>query len=244
MKAKKVALVTGAAQRVGAQIARFLHAQGMNVIIHYRHSAEAAQALEIDLTKLRPTSVALLQGDLHNTSILGHLVAQAVAKWGRLDVLINNASSFYPTPVGTVTEQQWDDLFVSNVKAPFFLSQAASESLKQSQGCIVNIVDIHGQRPLENHPVYSMAKAALIMQTYAMASELGPEIRVNAVAPGAILWPEGVDMSTKAHIVASTALKRVGDPQDIAQAVWYLIATAQYTTGQVLAVDGGRLLSV
>lgn len=244
----KVALLTGAAHRVGAVIARTLHAQGMNLVLHYRNSGEAAQRLQADLQTARADSVALVQADLLNIAALPALIDAALGAWQRLDVLVNNASSFYPTPVGSVTEVQWDDLTGSNLKAPFFLAQAAAPYLAQQHGCIVNIADIHADRPLKTYPVYSIAKAGLVMLTKALARELGPQIRVNAVAPGAILWPEqgagqDLDDAAKQHIIDRTTLKRQGAPHDIAQAVLFLIRDAGYISGHVLTVDGGRSLS-
>ncbi len=240
----KVVLITGAAHRVGAAMARVLHAQGMNLVLHYRHSGEAAQGLQTELHAVRADSVALVQADLLDTVGLAALVDTALSTWQRLDVLVNNASSFYPTPVGSVTEAQWDDLMGSNLKAPFFLAQAAAPYLAQQQGCIVNIVDIHADRPLKTYPVYGIAKAGLVMLTKALARELGPEVRVNAVAPGAIVWPEhDLDAVTKEYIISRTALKRQGVPHDIAQAVLFLIRDAGYISGHVLTVDGGRSLS-
>ncbi|HHM04232.1 MAG TPA: pteridine reductase [Gammaproteobacteria bacterium] len=240
----KVALITGAAHRVGAAIAETLHRGGMNVVVHYRHSREAAEALQRRLVAHRAASVVLLRGDLLNSAALPALVGEAAAVWGRLDVLVNNASSFYPTPLGEVSEAQWDDLLGTNLKAPFFLAQAAAPLLTAAGGAIVNIVDIHAERPLKNHPVYSIAKAGLVMLTRALARELGPAVRVNAVAPGAILWPEhGASAETRHYIISRTALKRQGDPLDVARAVRYLVQEADYMTGQVLTVDGGRSLS-
>lgn len=240
----KTVLITGAAHRIGARIAHTLHQQGANLALHYRSSADAALAIQNELNAKRANSVVLIQADLHDTNSLPALIDEAARAWGRLDVLINNASTFYPTPVGTVTEEQWLDLIGTNLKAPFFLIQAAAPQLKQTDGCIVNIVDIHADRPLKNYPVYSMAKAGLVMLTKAMACELGPEVRVNAVAPGAILWPESdMDEKTKEKIVSRTFLKRKGDPMDIARAVLFLIKDAGYMSGQVLTVDGGRSLN-
>lgn len=241
----RVALITGAAHRIGATTARLLHGEGMNIVVHYRGSTAAAEALAAELNGLRPDSVVTLSADLHDTAGLDALVARAAAAWGRLDVLVNNASSFYPTPMGEVTEAQWDDLMGSNLKAPFFLSQAAAPRLRAAGGCIVNIVDIHADRPLKGYPVYSMAKAGLVMLTKTLARELGPEIRVNAVAPGAILWPENeaeLDSAAQREIIGRTALKRQGDPIDIARAVRFLVRDAVYTSGHVLTVDGGRSL--
>jgi pteridine reductase len=240
----KVALITGAAHRIGATVARTLHAEGMNIVIHYRSSRDGAQALQQELNEIRPESVVLVQADLLETNKLTSLAKEAHKAWGRLDVLINNASSFYPTPVGKIDEAQWDDLMGSNLKAPLFLSQAVAPYLKASEGCIVSIVDIHADRPLKNYPVYSMAKAGLAMLTKSLAGELGPEVRVNAVAPGAILWPEHeMDDVTKQRIISRTFLKRQGDPTDIAKAIRFLVTDAPYVSGQILAVDGGRSLN-
>ena len=243
MLSNKVVLITGAAHRIGATTARLLHAEGMNILLHYRHSREAAEALQAELNDIRPDSVTLLQADLHDTHKLPQLIEDAIKVWGQLDVLINNASSFYATPIGTVTEEHWDDLIGSNLKAPLFLSQAAAPHLRQHQGCIVSIVDIHAERPLKEFPVYSMAKAGLVMLTKSLACELGPEVRVNAVAPGAILWPENLGETEKEKIISRTFLKRQGAPEDIARAILYLIRDAGYVSGQVLTVDGGRSLN-
>ena len=239
----KVVLITGAAHRIGASITRTLHGAGMKVVVHYRGSEAEAQALAAELNQQRADSALLLQGDLSVQHALAPLVETAVAHWGRLDALVNNASLFYPTPIGSVTPPQWDDLMDVNLKAPFFLAQAAAPHLAKQGGCIVNIADIHADRPLKAYPVYSMAKAGLVMMTRALARELGPAIRVNAVAPGAILWPaQGLDEADQAAIVARTALKRQGVPQDIARTVLFLLRDAEYITGQVVNVDGGRSL--
>ncbi|EIJ43702.1 dehydrogenase of unknown specificity [Beggiatoa alba B18LD] len=239
----KVALITGAARRIGAVTARQLHAQGMKLALHYRESEADAHALQAELNAIRADSVLLLQADLAHVAKLTRMVQQAAEYFGRLDVLINNASSFYPTPIGQTTEAQWDDLFNSNLKAPFFLAQAATPYLSAVNGCIVNMVDIHAERPLKNHPVYSTAKAGLIMLTKSLAKELGASIRVNGVAPGAILWPEkDMDEVTKQRLVSALALKRHGEPLDIAKTILFLIRDAGYITGQIIAVDGGRTL--
>lgn len=240
----QVALVTGGAQRVGAETVRTLHAAGLNLIIHYRNSISAAEELKRDLENDRPDSVALLQSDLLDIQQLPKLVEAASSQWGHLDLLVNNASSFYPTPVGEITESTWDDLIGSNLKAPLFLSQAAAPYLRQRRGAIINMVDIHAERPLREHSVYCIAKAGLVMLTRTLAAELGPDIRVNAVAPGAILWPEnGMNTETKNRIVKRTFLKRQGTPKDIAKAILFLFRDASYTTGEVLRVDGGRSLN-
>ena len=243
MSQNKVALITGASQRIGATIARVLHANGMNLVLHYRSSRDAAQHLQQDLNKQREDSVMLVQADLTSVNTLPALVKEAHNRWGRLDVLINNASTFYRTPLGKATEQHWDDLFGTNAKAPFFLAQAAAPLLRQQHGCIVNMVDIHAERPLKEHTLYCMAKAALVMLTKSLARELGPEVRVNGIAPGAIMWPGEIDEVTKQRIVSRTFLKRKGDATDIANTILFLVQNAGYITGQIIAVDGGRSLN-
>jgi pteridine reductase len=239
--AGKVVLVTGAARRIGAAIVTRLHADGALVAIHYRGSAGEAEQLAASLNERRPDSAATFQANLLNNDEIPRLVADVVA-WGkRLDGLVNNASTFYPTPVGDITEQDWDDLVGSNFKAPLFLSQAAAPRLQDSRGVIVNIVDIHAQRPLRNHPVYGPAKAALAMLTRSLAKDLAPAVRVNGVSPGAILWPEdGMNDAAKETILRQVPLERAGDPDDIAGCVLYLMRDATYVTGQIIAVDGGR----
>jgi len=241
----KTVLITGAAARIGAEIASTLHEAGMNIVIHYRSSADKASLLCNRLNDKRKNSAAILQADLLQTDALQKLVDQAAAIWGGLDVLVNNASSFYPTPVGQITEAHWDDLMGSNLKAPVFLSQAATPYLRESKGCIINIVDIHGFRPMKEHPVYCAAKAGLAMLTQSLAKDLGPEIRVNGVAPGAIMWPASeLDADIQASILERTALKRQGAPDDIAKAVRYLAMDADYVTGQIIPVCGGRSLNI
>ena len=237
----RTALVTGAARRVGAEIAAQLHAAGADVGIHYRNSADDATNLVARLNAMRPDSAAAFQADLLDIESIPALIDEVVGWRGGLDVLVNNASTFYPTPLGEITGAQWDDLVGSNFKAPLFLSQAAAASLRGRRGSIVNIVDIHAQRPLRDHLVYGSAKAGLAMLTRALAKELAPDVRVNGVSPGAILWPEG-DMSedTKASILDEVPLARAGDPGDIAGCVVYLVRDATYVTGQIVAVDGGR----
>jgi pteridine reductase len=237
----QVVLITGGARRVGAEIARTLHAAGANILIHYRSSAAAASTLADSLNQLRPGSAAIHAAQLSAAEAPERLVAATLLEFGRLDVLVNNASSFYPTPVGQITSTQWDDLVGSNMKAPLFISQAAAPSLKARRGLIINMVDIHALRPLKTHPVYCAAKAGLLMLTKSLARELGPEIRVNGIAPGPVLWPDGdMDESVKREIVGKTALKRIGSPQDIARTALFLAANAPYITGQIIAVDGGR----
>lgn len=243
----KVILITGGAKRVGAAICRRLHGEGASLMIHYRSSAAEAEALRDELNRNRPDSAALVQGDLHDIDRMPQLVDAAVQRFGRLDVLINNASSFYPTAVGEIVEKDWHDLLGTNLKAPLFLAQAAAQALRHSHGCIVNIADIHAERPMKSYVVYSIAKAGLVALTKSLAHELGPEVRVNAVAPGPIMWPEGdrtFDDQERRRIIAHTLLKREGTPDDIARAVSYLIKDAPYVTGTVLPVDGGRSASL
>lgn len=240
--AGKVVLVTGAARRVGEAIARHLHGAGATVALHYRHAATEAQALAAEFEALRPGSAACLQADLLDTASLPGLVEGVLERFGRLDGLVNNASSFFPTPLGDITEASWDDLVGSNFKAPLFLTQAAAPALAASCGAVVNITDIHAERPLAGYALYCAAKGALLTLTRALAVELGPAVRVNAVAPGPILWPAGDDFpaAARAAIVDHTLLKREGSPDDIARAVRFLLAEATYVTGQVINVDGGR----
>lgn len=238
-----VVLITGAARRVGAEIARTLHAAGANVVLHHRASAAEAEALAVELNARREKSALAVRRDLLDTAGLASMVAEAVAHFGRLDALVNNASSFYPTPVGAIDVVAWDDLIGSNLKGPLFLSQAAAPHLAKTNGCIVNITDIHAERPRKGYPLYCAAKAGLLGLTRALALELAPAVRVNAVAPGAIEWPENdsdFPPDEQAAIIDHTLLKRVGSPADIAQTVKFLIFDAPYITGQVINVDGGR----
>jgi pteridine reductase len=242
----KTILVTGAARRVGAAIARRLHQAGANLVLHYKSSERDAHALQSELNLQRAQSVILVRAELLETAGLAGMVKTCVDRFGSLDALVNNASAFYPTPVGAISTENWDDLIGTNLKAPLFLSQAAAPYLKRSGGSIVNIADIHAERPLKNYVVYSIAKAGLVGLTKSLARELGPEVRVNAVAPGPIAWPEdgSWDEVTRQRVISHTLLKRIGDPDDIARAVYYLIAEAAYVTGQVIAVDGGRSVNL
>jgi pteridine reductase len=239
----KCALVTGAARRIGATIASRLAEAGASVAIHYRGSEQAATELRDRLNADRKNSAEIFQADLNDQANLNVMVKNVLQWSGRLDALVNNASSFYPTPMGSITNEQWDDLIGSNLKAPLFLSQAAMPALKSSNGCIVNIVDIHAQRPLRDHPVYGAAKAGLAMLTRSLAKDLAPKIRVNGVAPGAILWPEDeLTDKTIESILEQIPLARQGQPEDIAETVLFLLRDANYITGQIIAVDGGRSL--
>ncbi|MDX8378953.1 MAG: pteridine reductase [Gallionella sp.] len=243
----KVMLVTGGGKRVGAAICRRLHAKGAKIALHYRTSVVQAQVLQEELNAQRPDSVALFSADLLDLLALRALIEQVKTRFGRLDGLVNNASSFYPTPLAEVNEAQWQDLLGTNLRAPLFLAQVAAEELRRQQGAIVNIVDIHAERPMPRHLLYSVAKAALVALTRGLAQELAPEVRVNAVAPGVILWPENEgweDQEQRNKIIAHTLLKREGEPDDIAKTVCFLMQDAPYITGQVIAVDGGRSINI
>lgn len=237
----KTVLITGGARRVGAAIARELHAAGANLAIHFRKSAADAAKLAVELNDKRPKSAATIRADLLDVGNLGALVEFTLRHFGTLDVLVNNASTFYPTKIGEITPAAWDDLMGTNLKVPLFLSQAAAPALKKSNGLILNIVDIHALRPLRDYPVYCAAKAGLQMITRSLAKELGPEIRVNGISPGPVLWPEGQsDEKARAKIIERTVLKRMGTPEDIARTALFFAASAPFITGQILAVDGGR----
>jgi pteridine reductase len=242
----KAVLITGGAKRVGATICRRLHAAGANLMLHFRASAGEARLLQAELNHLRAHSVALIQADLLDTAKLPSLVEQTLCTYGRLDALVNNASSFFPTPIGDIDVAAWDDLIGTNLKAPLFLAQAAAPALRKAQGAIVNITDIHAERPLKNFVVYSVAKAALSGLTRVLARELAPEVRVNAVAPGPILWPtnDSFDELSRQRIISQTPLRREGEPDDIAKAVLYLLVDAPYVTGETLNVDGGRHVAI
>ena len=237
----KTALITGGAARLGATTARYLHAAGARVVVHYRRSAAAAESLRDELRALRPDSAATVQGDLLDSATWQRLVSETVAFGGGLDILINNASTYYPTPIGEATTAQWDDLFGSNARAPFFLAQAAAPELRRRHGCIVNMVDIHAERPNADHPLYCMAKAANAMMVKALARDLAPEVRVNGIAPGAALWPEGyLADADKQEILRRIPMGRPAGAEQIAAAVMFMVTGPDYITGQILAVDGGR----
>ena len=242
----KVALVTGGAKRVGAAIVRRLHREGADVMLHYRGSEREANALRSELNAARANSVALVQADLLDLAGLAEIVRNTVNRFDRLDALVNNASTFFPTPVGEMTQATWESLIGTNLRAPLFLSQAAAPHLRKTNGAIVNITDIHAERPLKNYVIYSIAKAGLAGLTRSLARELGPEVRVNGVAPGPIAWPEdgSFDEVARQRVISNTILKRTGDPDDVAGAVYFLIAEAPYVTGQIMAVDGGRSISL
>lgn len=260
----RVALVTGGARRIGAALVEALHTHGYRVLIHYRRSADAADTLAARLNRARPDSAHCVQADLESVAEVEQLAAAARTRWGRVDVLINNASDFYPTPIGSATLADWQRLMGSNLQGPFFLIQALLAELRAAKGCIINLVDIHASRPLAEHPIYCAAKAGLAMLTQALARDLGPEVRVNGIAPGAILWPEqpgsaasqpgesvpqpiplaGVHpstfTSTEQSLIDRIPARRTGDPQDIVRTALFLIEDAPYITGQIIAVDGGR----
>jgi pteridine reductase len=239
--AGQAVLVTGAARRVGAAIARKLHGAGANVLLHYKTSAREAESLAREFNDTRAGSARTLQADLLDVNQLAPLIDAGVAAFGRLDILVNNASTFYPTPMGTISANDWDDLMGTNVKAPLFLSQAAAAALRRSAGLIINLVDIHASRPLKQFAVYCTAKAALVMLTRSLARELAPEVRVNGIAPGPIMWPDDApDAETKAKIISQTLLQRQGSPDDVARTALFLATDAPYITGQILTVDGGR----
>lgn len=239
-----VALVTGAARRVGAAIAQTLHDAGYRLVLHYRQSSSEAEALAQAFNAQRPNSAICLQADLNNSSQVKQLAEQALQTWGRMDLLVNNASSFYPTPIGEATDKHWNDLMASNLKAPFFLAQALAKTLAENKGCIINIADIHGGRPMPNHSIYSIAKAGNMMLTKSLALELAPNVRVNGVAPGAMLWPEDESGNAKPQpeVLKNIPLGTLGGADSIARAVLFLAKESLYVTGQILAVDGGRSL--
>lgn len=240
-----VALITGGAKRVGAVIARTLHAAGYDLALHCRHSLAEADALSTELSTQREGSVLVLQADLVDLQALPKLLDTTLARYGRLDALINNASAFYPTPLETASLTQWNDLFASNAQAPFFLAQAALPALRHTGGAIINMVDIYAERALANHPVYVMAKAALVAMTRSLALDLGPDVRVNGVAPGAVMWPsDGKPYADQEAMLMRTPLKRAGTPEDVASAVLWLLRDAPFVTGQIIRIDGGRTLSV
>lgn len=243
MNPSPVALVTGAARRIGLEIARQLHNAGFNIVLHYRNSAAEAQAAADAMNQIRANSVFLIQAELNTVAAIEQLAVSALKVWERMDVLINNASAFYPTPLGNATEDDWNDLMSSNLKAPFFLAQALADELKKRSGCIVNITDIHAARPLKDHPIYCAAKAGNVMLIKSLARELAPQVRVNGIAPGAILWPEQEgDISAVAQqdMLEKIPLQHRGAAEDIARTVLFLAKDAPYITGQIIAVDGGR----
>jgi pteridine reductase len=237
----RTVLITGGARRLGAHVARAVHAAGANLVIHCHHSRTEAERLAAELELVRAASTAVLSADLLDVAQLPPLVRASCERFGTLDVLINNASTFYPTPLGSIEPKQWDDLMGTNLRAPTFLAQAAAPALRRARGLLLNMVDIHGIRPLREHTVYSTAKAGLIMLTRSLARELAPEVRVNAIAPGPVLWPEaGIDQDRKEKILEQTPMQHAGSPDDIARAVLFFASDAPFITGQVLAVDGGR----
>jgi pteridine reductase len=242
---RPVVLITGAARRVGRVIARTLHDAGHDIALHFRASRGEAEQLAAELENRRAGSTFLLEASLDDPEMPARLVHRTVQRYGRLDALVNNASSFYPTPIGEATQAQWDELFSSNARAPFFLAQAAAPHLRAARGAIVNLVDIYAERPLARHTIYCMAKAANLMLVQSLARELGPEVRVNGVAPGAVLWPEaGKSYADQQELLGKSALRRAGAPEDVAGAVKFLLCDAPFVTGQILRVDGGRSLNM
>ena len=244
---RKIALVTGGAKRIGQAICKLLHESGIDLMIHYRHSADEARKLQEDLNKIRKDSASIIQADLVNMKLLPSLVEQTINTYGRLDILINNASSYYPTEIGKMNEKNWNDLIGSNLKAPLFLSQLAANQLIKNKGCIINITDTNIDKPKKNYIIYSIAKSGLTTLTKSLAQELSPDVRVNAVAPGPVLWPENNEEFNdiyKQRVISQTLLKKIGTPEDVAMAVKFLVLDAPFITGHILAVDGGRSLSL
>ncbi len=242
---RPVLLVTGAARRVGACISRVLHAAGYDLVLHCRRSRAERDALLAELELARPGSTLGVEAELAELPALDAMIGTTLARFGRLDGLVNNASAFHPTPLGSIRAADWDELFAANARAPLFLAQAAAPALSARGGAIVNLADIYAERPLPGHSVYCMAKAALVMATRALAQELAPAVRVNAVAPGAVLWPEaGKDYADREELLRRTPLARSGTPEEIAATVLWLLRDASFVTGQVLRVDGGRSLSM
>lgn len=239
------ALITGGARRIGNEIARTLHADGYNIMVHYRSSAGATETLVNELNSVRQASAASVSGDLLDIGVIPNIIESTINAFSRLDVLVNNASTFYPTPIELINDEFWNDLIGSNLKAPAFLVKSAAPYIRESRGSIVNIIDIYARRPLSNHPVYCAAKAGLEMLTKSLARDLAPEIRVNGVSPGAILWPEsGNDEISQTALLERVPLNRMGHPSDIANTVKFLVTDAPYITGQIIAVDGGRSIVI
>ncbi len=242
---RPVVVITGAAKRVGAVMAEWLLDAGYDLALSYRHSAAEARALAARCEAKRAQSCLLLPLDLADVASFPGFITAVVARYGRIDALVNNASAFYPTPLAQATPAQWDELFAANARAPFFLAQAAAPELARQQGCIVNLLDIYGERPLASYPIYSMSKAALAMMTLALARDLAPDVRVNGIAPGAVMWPEaGKSASEQQALIAKTPLARAGTPEDIARTALFLLRDAPYITGEIIRVDGGRSLAI
>ena len=244
---RKIALVTGGAKRIGQAICKMLHASGVDLMIHYRHSSDEAKSLQQELNGIRKDSASIIQADLLNLNVLPSLIHETMNVYGRLDILINNASSYYPTEIGKMNENNWNDLIGSNLKAPLFLSQLAADELIKTKGCIINITDTHIDKPKKNYIIYSIAKSGLTTLTKSLAQELSPEVRVNAVAPGPVLWPENNEEFNeiyKQRVISQTLLKKMGSPEDVAMAVKFLVLDAPFITGHILAVDGGRSISL
>jgi pteridine reductase len=238
----KTAIITGSAKRIGATIARHLHKTGMNIIVHYNTSTKEARELVNELNSIRADTSIAVQANLELKNDYANLINTSLKFKGSLDILINNASAFYPTPLDNLTDEQWNEIIDINLKAPMFLSQLAANSIRKNKGCIINIADVHANRPLADHSIYSISKAGLLMLTQSLAKELAPDIRVNAISPGAITWPDEMSKETKEEILNHTAMKKTGNMDDISKAVLFLIEDADYMTGQVLNIDGGRTL--
>ncbi len=237
----KVAIITGGARRIGRTVALELHKENIDIVLHYRNSAQDAAELANELNASRENSCVLVQGELNDETVLEKIITTAIEHFGRLDILVNNASSFYPTPIEKITDGQWNDLFASNLKAPAFLCKYATPELRKNNGCIVNIIDVYANRPLANHPIYCAAKAGLQSLTKSLAADLAPDIRVNGVSPGAILWPEDDSgVAPQEVLLKRIPMNRLGDPNDIAQTIVFLSCKAPYITGQIIAVDGGK----
>ena len=241
---QNVVLITGGARRIGACTTRYLHDQGMRIVIHYNTSTIDAEQIQSELNQIRPGSVKIIQGDLRDITSVILLIREIINELGQLDALVNNASAFFPTPIATSRENQWQTIMDTNLKAPYFLSQAVAPYLKKQGGSIINIADIYAEAPLSEHAIYSASKAGLVSLTRSLACELGPEIRVNAVAPGAILWPKNdTDEISHQRMISNTPLKRAGEPEDIAKVIHFLLTNSDFITGQVINVDGGRTIS-
>jgi pteridine reductase len=239
----RVALVTGSAKRIGAAIAKGLHTAGYNLVLHYRDSQTVAESLTAEFNQQRTNSAICIQADFDRIESIKTLAEKTLQQWQRLDLLVNNASMFYPTPLTEASIQDWSSLFNSNLKAPYFLIQALADTLKKSQGSIINIADIYADKPLKNHSLYCMAKAGNVMMTKSLSLELAPDVRVNGIAPGAILWPETPTNDIQ-KILEKIPLGKLGNPDEIVNLVLFLASKTNYITGQIINIDGGRTLNI